>query len=84
MWKLTSFQKHNKSWEVSLDTSYIISKCSCHRFESCGIPYCHIICIMKEQHFEEVPKSLILDRWTKHAKRIGLLFDIGKEKLNTK
>ena len=37
-------------------------------FESIGIPYCHMVVVMKVEHLEEIPLSCILKRWTKLAK----------------
>ncbi|CAI0423130.1 unnamed protein product, partial [Linum tenue] len=42
--------------------------CSCGIFEFCGIPCRHIFCILKAENQIQIPKSLILKRWTKDAK----------------
>jgi len=36
--------------------------------KSVGLPYDHIVCAMLYLDFDEIPKSLVLTRWTKFAK----------------
>jgi len=36
--------------------------------ESVGLPCDHNVCVMLYLDFEEIPKSLVLARWTKFAK----------------
>lgn len=55
-------------WQVSYCASKTQFKCSCTRMESIGLPYEHILAAILHLHFSEVPKSLMLDRWSKHAK----------------
>lgn len=43
-------------------------ECSCTLFECEGIPCSHMFNIMKHEHMNEIPSSLILKRWTKSAK----------------
>lgn len=37
-------------------------------YESKGIPRCHIICVMRLQHVDSFPVSLICNRWLKDVK----------------
>ena len=41
--------------------------CSCKMFECEGIPYCHILCVLKGKTLRELPTYYILNRWTKMA-----------------
>ncbi|GAU49160.1 hypothetical protein TSUD_407070 [Trifolium subterraneum] len=43
-------------------------KCSCLRMESIGLPCDHIVCILVYLDIDELPKCLVLPRWTKIAK----------------
>ncbi|KAL6134253.1 hypothetical protein ACLB2K_066485 [Fragaria x ananassa] len=42
--------------------------CSCQLFEHEGIPCSHLFNVMKHERMREIPRSLILKRWTKEAK----------------
>lgn len=43
-------------------------KCCCLRMESVGIPCDHILVVMLFLDMVEIPRCLVLDRWTKSAK----------------
>ncbi|XP_045825377.1 protein FAR1-RELATED SEQUENCE 5-like [Trifolium pratense] len=43
-------------------------QCSCRLFDSRGLPCSHIFHVMKEEHVDHIPSTLVLSRWTKDAK----------------
>lgn len=49
-------------------TSKSLFYCACKCFESRGIPCSHIFFVMKEEHLDHIPSTLILTRWTKNVK----------------
>ncbi|KAK7287044.1 hypothetical protein RIF29_00026 [Crotalaria pallida] len=58
-----------KAWRVSYDADSHQIKCCCQRFESQGIPCAHIFAVLFFLDIGELPKSVILGRWTKMAKQ---------------
>ncbi|CAL2276808.1 unnamed protein product [Prunus armeniaca] len=42
-------------------------ECGCRKYESEGIPCCHLFYVMKCEHLTEIPLALIMKRWTKSA-----------------
>ncbi|KAH0976485.1 hypothetical protein GBA52_026204 [Prunus armeniaca] len=42
-------------------------KCGCRKYESEGIPCCHLFYVMKCEHLTKIPPALIMKRWTKSA-----------------
>ena len=65
---LSKFRHPNFKWEVQFWLDIVTLKCSCMMFESIGIPYCHMVVVMKVEHLEEISLSCILKRWKKLAK----------------
>ncbi|CAJ2636447.1 unnamed protein product [Trifolium pratense] len=63
---LTKYCKDNYEREVVYDGDTL--QCSCKLFDSCGLPCSHIFYVMKEEHVDHIPRSLVLSRWTKDAK----------------
>ncbi|KAL6129454.1 hypothetical protein ACLB2K_072804 [Fragaria x ananassa] len=66
---VTQYGKAERTWQVTRyqahpDISFI---CSCHLFESDGIPCCHIFTAMKTMNMTSLPESLVKQRWTKQA-----------------
>ncbi|XP_057444493.1 protein FAR1-RELATED SEQUENCE 5-like [Lotus japonicus] len=57
-----------RKWTVSWWRSGMEFKCSCLRMESHGIPCDHILAMLTFLDLVEIPKSLVLNRWTKFAK----------------
>lgn len=55
-------------WHVALYTNEREVRCSCLGMESDGIPCGHIIRVLVFLDFDNLPESLVLDRWTKNAK----------------
>ncbi|XP_057415359.1 protein FAR1-RELATED SEQUENCE 5-like [Lotus japonicus] len=62
------YKSHNREWNVSYCPVKIDFKCSCLKMESVGIPCNHVVAVMLALDMGEIPESLILGRWTKHAK----------------
>ncbi|XLT47493.1 hypothetical protein HN873_040097 [Arachis hypogaea] len=58
----------NKEWNVSQYRDRSIFKCSCFRMESLGIPCDHIVAVLVHLDAEEIPKSLLIDRWSKNVR----------------
>ncbi|XP_057419180.1 protein FAR1-RELATED SEQUENCE 5-like [Lotus japonicus] len=65
---VTKYCISGKKWTVSWWRSGMEFKCSCLRMESHGIPCDHILAVLTFLDLVEIPKSLVLDRWTKFAK----------------
>ncbi|CAL9021666.1 unnamed protein product [Prunus brigantina] len=42
-------------------------ECGCWKYESEGIPCCHLFYVMKCEHLTEIPPALIMKRWIKSA-----------------
>nr|KYP59904.1 Protein FAR1-RELATED SEQUENCE 5 [Cajanus cajan] len=59
-----------RDWEhnVGYDKEEGKFVCDCMMYEFCGIPCSHIICVMRYEHMECFPSSLICKRWLKDAK----------------
>lgn len=53
--------------QVIYNPSNHVAHCSCKMFENEGIPYYHILCILKGKNLCELPSYYILNRWTKMA-----------------
>ncbi|XP_052113735.1 protein FAR1-RELATED SEQUENCE 5-like [Arachis duranensis] len=58
----------NEMWCVFCCDNEMEFNCSCMRMESLGIPCEHIVCVLVHEDIEELPRSLVLPRWTKTAK----------------
>ncbi|RYR50573.1 hypothetical protein Ahy_A07g037199 [Arachis hypogaea] len=46
-------------------------QCDCYFWDTHGYPCKHMFFVMKHEHVMEVPKCLVLKRWTKDAKHVG-------------
>ncbi|XP_057756668.1 protein FAR1-RELATED SEQUENCE 5-like [Arachis stenosperma] len=55
-------------WTVDFRQEEMIFMCTCLRMESFGISYEHIVKVMVDKDICEIPRSLVLDRWTKKVK----------------
>ncbi|XP_020981058.1 protein FAR1-RELATED SEQUENCE 5-like [Arachis duranensis] len=58
----------SKEWRVSHYPDESVFKCSCFRMEFLGVPCNHIVAVLDHLEFSELPRSLVLDRWTKEAR----------------
>lgn len=63
--------------EVIYYSSTYEAKCSCKMFQLEGIPCRHILVALKGDFLKEIPKSLLLNRWTKTATRQPIFYDRG-------
>ncbi|KAM0850271.1 hypothetical protein ACQ4PT_053205 [Festuca glaucescens] len=52
---------------VTFNTTTKATHCSCRMFESMGIICCHIIVVLKNGGYNEIPSQNVLHRWTKMA-----------------
>jgi hypothetical protein len=66
-----SDQSHpkNRVREVNLQTTTMITKCSCMLFENKGIVCRHVIRVLRGAKINELPNFYILKRWEKMCKR---------------
>ncbi|XP_057755694.1 protein FAR1-RELATED SEQUENCE 5-like [Arachis stenosperma] len=63
--------KHGRpdfTWTVDFRQEEMIFMCTCLRMESFGIPCEHIVKVVVDRDIREIPRSLVLDRWTKKVK----------------
>ncbi|QHO27528.1 Protein FAR1-RELATED SEQUENCE [Arachis hypogaea] len=58
----------NFMWTVDFRQEEMIFMCTCLRMESFGIPCEHIVKVLVDRDISEIPRSLVLDRWTKKVK----------------
>ena len=67
------FTSPNKFWDVHIDRQENLRLvCGCLKLQSFGIPCQHIIFVMVQEGIDYVPQCLIVSRWTKNAKEVGL------------
>jgi zinc finger SWIM domain-containing protein 3 len=60
----TKYEVHCKMIEGSLNEI----ACSCQKLECVGTPCSHIFHVLQLLHVDSLPKSCVLDRWTRNAK----------------
>ncbi|RYQ90526.1 hypothetical protein Ahy_B09g096586 [Arachis hypogaea] len=68
LYTISKYGSLNSSWEVSVDNEMTKFNCSCFRMDSFGISCEHIVCVLVFLNILELPKSLVLIRWSKNAK----------------
>ncbi|KAL7244751.1 hypothetical protein ACSBR2_000169 [Camellia fascicularis] len=56
------------TWTVEYFPADITIKCCCLKFESFGIPCCHMVAVMKSEQLMCIPPSCVLKRWTRRAR----------------
>ncbi|XP_016177873.1 protein FAR1-RELATED SEQUENCE 5-like [Arachis ipaensis] len=61
-----------KDWRVVATSDTREVRCTCMRMECFGVPYEHIIAVLVLNNVHEIPRSLILPRWTKDAKLVAV------------
>ncbi|XP_024631987.1 protein FAR1-RELATED SEQUENCE 7 [Medicago truncatula] len=54
-------------WRVACCQEPIDLKCSCFRMESIGLPCHHILSVLLYLDFDDLPKCLVMPRWSKFA-----------------
>lgn len=68
IFKMDKFGQRHSQHEIVYDKSKSKFACDCMLYEFKGIPCFHIICVMRLQHLNSFPTSLICNRWLKNAK----------------
>lgn len=58
-------RKNNKVYKVECNEENF--KCTCKHFDRFGILCRHILCVIKDKGYEEIPRKYLLDRWGKIA-----------------
>ncbi|KAJ1388544.1 Zinc finger, PMZ-type [Sesbania bispinosa] len=71
IYTVSKYRKVGREWNVTFYPAESVYKCSCMRMESIGLPCDHIIGVLVYQDISELPRPLVLDRWSKDAK-LGL------------
>ncbi|RYR66308.1 hypothetical protein Ahy_A03g012297 [Arachis hypogaea] len=61
-----------KEWRVVATSDTREVRCTCMRMECFGVPCEHIIAVLVLNNVHEIPRSLILPRWTKDAKLVAV------------
>nr|XP_025628612.1 protein FAR1-RELATED SEQUENCE 5-like [Arachis hypogaea] len=65
---LQKYRRPGMNWKVYRDHISNRFSCTCMRMESFGIPCVHILSVCVSLDLVEIPKSLVLRRWSKAAK----------------
>ncbi|XP_028106708.1 protein FAR1-RELATED SEQUENCE 7-like [Camellia sinensis] len=65
------YKVKDRSWIVTHSPVDAAMRCSCMKFESLGLPCCHIICVMKAENLTQIPPTCVLHRWTRAASKDG-------------
>ncbi|KAH0972676.1 hypothetical protein GBA52_024832 [Prunus armeniaca] len=76
-------EPHNNWTCVYHGGENMLIECGCRKYESEGIPCCHLFYVMKCEHLTEIPPALIMKRWTKSAQTDTCRGFIGKGKDTT-
>ncbi|CAL8168029.1 unnamed protein product [Prunus armeniaca] len=71
-------EPHNNWTCVYHGGENMLIECGCWKYESEGIPCCHLFYVMKCEHLTEIPPALIMKRWTKSAQTDTCRGFIGK------
>ncbi|XP_058196880.1 protein FAR1-RELATED SEQUENCE 5-like [Rhododendron vialii] len=66
---LSKYGSPEKTWTVDYHPAENRMMCSCLKFESFGIPCCHMICVMKLNHLLCIPQNCVLQRWARQHRR---------------
>ena len=65
------YKVKDRSWIVTHSPVDAAMRCSCMKFESLGLPCCHMICVMKAENLTQIPPTCVLHRWTRAASKDG-------------
>ncbi|XP_028112895.1 protein FAR1-RELATED SEQUENCE 5-like [Camellia sinensis] len=65
------YRVKDRSWIVTHSPMDAAMRCSCMKFESLGLPCCHMICVMKAENLTQIPPTCVLHRWTRAASKDG-------------
>ncbi|XP_028119681.1 protein FAR1-RELATED SEQUENCE 5-like [Camellia sinensis] len=61
----------DRSWIVTHSPTDAAMRCSYMKFESLGLPCCHIICVIKAENLMQISLTCVLHRWTRAADKDG-------------
>lgn len=67
-YKVRQFGVSAREVQVVIDEATKTIYCGCKLFESIGIPCSHSFVVLKAENIIEIPRSMLLSRWTKEAK----------------
>ena len=70
-YSLSKWTVQSSNWEVLYYPATYTMRCSCKKFESFGLPCCHMIYVMKCEHITEIPLTCVKLRWMKTAAKRG-------------
>lgn len=56
------YKVKDRSWIVTHSPVDAAMRCSCMKFESLGLPCCHMICVMKAENLTQIPPTCVLHR----------------------
>ncbi|XP_028064081.1 protein FAR1-RELATED SEQUENCE 5-like [Camellia sinensis] len=65
------YKVKDRSWIVTHSPVDDAMRCSCMKFESLGLPCCHMICVMKTEKLTQIPLTCVPHRWTRAASKDG-------------
>ncbi|XP_057429676.1 protein FAR1-RELATED SEQUENCE 7-like [Lotus japonicus] len=65
---VSKYRGSGREWHVSFQPSTFFFQCACKRMESMGLPCHHVLAVLVYLDVCELPKCLVLQRWTKFAK----------------
>ncbi|KAL4314755.1 hypothetical protein AHAS_Ahas15G0116800 [Arachis hypogaea] len=68
VYTIQKYQRHEMTWQVYREPISNSFRCTCMRMESFAIPWVHIVAVCVRLDLRELPKSLVLRRWSKTAK----------------
>ncbi|RYR65679.1 hypothetical protein Ahy_A03g011607 [Arachis hypogaea] len=69
---VSRYGTRGKEWRVVATSDTREARCTCMRMECFGVPCEHIIAVLVLNNVHEIPRSLILPRWTKDAKLVAM------------
>ncbi|XP_028127602.1 protein FAR1-RELATED SEQUENCE 9-like [Camellia sinensis] len=73
-YNIHKYKVKDRSWIVTHNPVDAAMICSCMKFESFGLPCCHMICVMKAENLTQIPQTFVLHRWTRAASKDGQLW----------
>lgn len=68
IYTVSKYRLSQRDWRASFYPGSDTFKCMCKRMESFDLPCEHILAVLFYLHFADLPKCLVLNRWTKNAK----------------
>lgn len=71
LYSIDMYSHPESKWTVEYYPMDSRMKCCCMMFESFGLPYCHMIVVMKYEHLLVIPRSLLMRKWTRSARPVA-------------